>query len=69
MVLRYSCIVGKKRERFPVVENGVFKNIVYSHGSSLRFSKKATGHTVSLENLDFAIPVNLVINGGETPCM
>jgi len=60
-------IVGKKRERFPVVENGVFKNIVYSHGSSLRFSKKATGHTISLENLDFAIPVNLVINGGETP--
>lgn len=58
---------GKKREKTPLIENGVFKNILYSHGAALRFNKKATGHTFSLEDLDFAIPANLVIEGGDTP--
>lgn len=60
-------LCGKKRERTPIIEKGVFKNIFYSHGAALRFNKKPTGHTVSLEDLDFAIAANLVVEGGETP--
>ncbi|WP_041083735.1 TldD/PmbA family protein [Thermotoga profunda] len=60
-------VCGKKREKTPIIENGVFKNIFYSHGAALRFGKKPTGHTISLEDLDFAIPANLVIEGGNTP--
>lgn len=60
-------ICGKKRQKTPIIENGVFKNIFYSHGAALRFNKKPTGHTVSLEDLDFAMAANLVIEGGKTP--
>ncbi|HOJ88300.1 MAG TPA: TldD/PmbA family protein [Pseudothermotoga sp.] len=60
-------ICGKKREKTAIIENGVFKNVFYSHGASLRFGKKPTGHSISLEDLDFSMPANLVIEGGTTP--
>ncbi len=58
---------GRKREKVSLIENGVFKAVLYSHGSALRFGKRPTGHTVSLENLDFAMAPNLVISGGTQP--
>ncbi len=57
-------LCGKKREKTPVIENGIFKNVFYSHGAALRFGKSPTGHTISLEDMDFAMPVNLVVEGG-----
>ncbi len=56
---------GKKREKTPLIENGIFKNVLYSHGSALRFGKKPTGHSVSLEDLDFVMAPNLVISGAD----
>ncbi len=58
-------MVGIKRTTFPIIENGVFKNVLYSYGSHLMFGKESTGHTVSLSNLEFAIPLNPVLEGGD----
>ncbi|AEH51987.1 TldD/PmbA family protein [Pseudothermotoga thermarum] len=58
---------GKKRERIPIIENGVFKNVLYPYGAALRFGKKPTGHTISLENMDYAMAPNLVVAAGSQP--
>ncbi len=58
-------MVGTKRETFPIIENGVFKNVLYSYGAALMFGKEPTGHTFNLEQLDFAFPANPVICAGE----
>lgn len=57
---------GMKRESFPIVEKGVFKNLMYAYGTALKFSKKPTPHTITLDNLDVPYPFNLVIEPGET---
>ncbi len=60
-------LCGKKREKTAIIENGVFKNVFYAHGAALRFNKKPTGHTFSLDDLDSAVPVNLVVDAGTMP--
>lgn len=60
-------LCGKKREKMPIIENGVFKNVFYSHGAALRFNRKPTGHTLSLDDLDSSTPANLVVAAGSTP--
>lgn len=57
-------LCGKKREKMPIIENGVFKNVFYSHGAALRFNKKPTGHTLNLDDLDSSMPPNLVVAAG-----
>ena len=56
--------VGSKRETFPIIENGTFKNVLYPYGAALMFGKEATGHTFNLKELDFAFPANPVIGDG-----
>lgn len=60
-------LCGKKREKMPIVENGVFKNVLYAHGAAVRFNKKPTGHSFSLDDLDSSMPVNLVVEAGSVP--
>ncbi len=56
--------VGTKREKFPIIENGEFKNVIYSYTAALMFGEKPTGHTFNLSQPDAAFPVNPVIKGG-----
>ena len=56
---------GVMRDTFGIIENGTFKNVLYSYGTALRFSKEPTGHSISLENLDLAFTLNPVITGGD----
>ncbi len=58
-------LFGIKRETFPIIENGVFKNVLYSYGAHLMFGRQPTGHTVSLSDIEFAFPMNPVLEGGE----
>lgn len=60
-------LCGKKRGKMPIVENGVFKNVLYAHSAAVRFNKKPTGHSFSLDDLDSSMPVNLVVEAGNVP--
>ena len=57
---------GIPRERVPLVERGVPKNLVYSRASAKRAGKKATGHGFALPNEYGEAPMNLVFSGGNS---
>jgi len=57
---------GMKRESFPIIEKGIFKNLMYAYGTALKFMKNPTPHTITLDNLDEPYPINLVIKPGKT---
>lgn len=37
---------GKKRAKFPLIENGIFKNLMYDPTAAAKYDKKPTGHSV-----------------------
>jgi len=55
---------GVPRQRVPLVEKGVPKNLVYSRASAKKAGKKPTGHGFGLPNEYGEAPVNLVFGGG-----
>jgi predicted Zn-dependent protease len=57
---------GFPRQRVPLVEDGVPKNLVYSRASAKTAGKKPTGHGFALPNEYGEAPMNLVFGGGET---
>jgi len=57
---------GMSRERIPLVERGIPKNLVYSRASAKRAGKKATGHGFALPNEYGEAPMNLVFSGGDS---
>ncbi len=58
-------VAGIKRDTFYFIEGGVLKNLMYSFGSALMFSKDPTGHSASLSSLEAVHPFNPVIEGGD----
>ena len=57
---------GMPRQRVPLVERGVPRNLVYSRASAKRAKKKATGHGFALPNEYGEAPMNLVFAGGKS---
>jgi PmbA protein len=58
---------GMPRQRVPLVDRGVVKNLVYSRHSARQARKKPTGHGFALPNEFGEAPMNLVVAGGKTP--
>ena len=48
---------GKARQRYPLVENGVFQGFIYGQDDADEFGQQATGHSVP--------HLSLVVSGGE----
>lgn len=57
---------GLPRQRIPLVERGVPKNLVYSRTSAKRAGKKSTGHGLVLPNEYGEAPMNLMFSGGNS---
>jgi len=56
---------GLPRQRVPLVDSGVPKNLVYSRYAAKRARKKPTGHGFPLPNEYGEAPMNLVFSGGK----
>ena len=57
---------GIPRQRVPLVEDGVPRNLVYSRTSAKKAGKKPTGHGFALPNEYGEAPMNLVFGGGNS---
>ena len=57
---------GIPRQRVPLVDKGVPRNLVYSRASAKREKKKPTGHGFTLPNEYGEAPMNLVFSGGKS---
>jgi PmbA protein len=57
---------GVPRQRVPLVDCGVPKNLVYSRASAKRAKKKPSGHGFALPNEYGEAPMNLIFSGGDT---
>jgi PmbA protein len=55
---------GLPRQRVPLVEGGVPKNLVYARATAKAAGKKPTGHGFALPNEYGEAPLNLVFGGG-----
>ena len=49
---------GTKRDKFPLIEKGIFKGIMYSTQSAAKYNKPLTGHTLTYIN-------NVVLDSGK----
>jgi len=58
---------GLPRQRVHLVEAGVPKRLVYSRATAKKVKTKPTGHGLPLPNEWGEAPMNLVVEGGETP--
>jgi predicted Zn-dependent protease len=50
---------GRRRKRFPLVENGVFKGLLYDDATAAKYGRKPTGHEVNV--------VDMVLETGDGP--
>jgi predicted Zn-dependent protease len=57
---------GVPRQRVPLVEKGVVRNVVYSRQAAALAGAKPTGHGFPLPNEYGEAPMNIVIAGGNT---
>ena len=57
---------GLPRQRVPLVDHGVPKNLVYSRAAARAAGKKPTGHGFALPNEFGEAPMNLVFGGGDS---
>jgi PmbA protein len=57
---------GMARQRVPLVDCGIPKNLVYSRASAKSAGKKPTGHGFALPNEYGEAPTNLVFAGGDS---
>jgi predicted Zn-dependent protease len=57
---------GIPRQRVPLVDRGVPKNLVYSRASAKIARRKPTGHGFALPNEYGEAPMNLVFSGGDS---
>jgi len=57
---------GVPRQRVPLVEKGVVRNVVYSRQAAAQSGTKPTGHGFPLPNEYGEAPMNIVIAGGDT---
>lgn len=46
-------LIGKRRQRFPLVEDGVFKGLIYDSAAAAKYKKQPTGH--NLDSLDLVL--------------
>jgi PmbA protein len=57
---------GLPRQRVPLVEGGVPRNLVYARATATAAGKKPTGHGFALPNEYGEAPMNLVFGGGDS---
>jgi predicted Zn-dependent protease len=57
---------GMPRQIVNLVENGILKNLVYGRKSAHFFGVESTGHGLSEPSLIGELPLNLVVQGGQT---
>ena len=57
---------GVPRQRVPLVDKGVVRNVVYSRQAAAQSGAKPTGHGFPLPNEYGEAPMNIVIAGGDT---
>jgi PmbA protein len=57
---------GVPRQRVPIVEEGVVKNLVYARQTAKRLGAQPTGHGLPLPNDVGEVPINIVMEGGHT---
>lgn len=55
------------RKKVTLVENGVLKNLVYDRWTALKMNADPTGHGLQQPNHWGAIPLNLIVAGGDKP--
>ena len=58
---------GLPRQHVQLVEGGVPKRLVYSRATAAKMKTRPTGHGLSLPNEWGEAPMNLVVEGGDTP--
>jgi len=58
---------GMAKEKLPLVENGVIKNVVYDHKYGKKHGKKPTGHGLPAPNTEGPMPFHLSMSPGTTP--
>lgn len=56
---------GMPRQKVPLVDRGVPKNLVYARATAKKMKAKPTGHGFSLPNEYGEAPMNLVFSGGD----
>jgi predicted Zn-dependent protease len=56
---------GIPRQKVPLVERGVPKNLVYARATAKKMKAKPTGHGLALPNEWGEAPMNLVMEGGK----
>ena len=57
---------GVPRQRVPLVERGVVRNLVYARGTAHKLHKEPTGHGFPLPNEYGEAPLNIVMEGGRS---
>lgn len=58
---------GAPRQRLNMVDHGVVKEIAYDPATAKKMGAQPTGHSISFMGGRGAIPINVVIAGGEKP--
>lgn len=56
---------GIPRQRIPLIEKGVLKNLVYARQTAHKLGKDPTGHGLPLPNEYGEAPLNIVMKGGK----
>ena len=57
---------GHPKKRYTLVEKGVFKEVMYDSYHANKFKKENTGHALLAPNTYGPIPINVVIEAGDT---